>query len=169
MGNTDSTVTYIRDSTNINIMVYAVKKSGPNELLASTNSGGLAVQEALPNTEFTQSYIGELSGDIILDPKKTYLKESQKIIVSATYQLPTPALALPKYQGFGHLVIRDEDRCTSIQLCLESISINQTTAYAIYYGYLERCFDITKCDKVSFDVHATFFITAGNSTIITPP
>lgn len=164
MGNIPvTTLTYIRDSQNINMSVYAVKKSGGNELLSSITNGDLSIQESIPSTEFTQSFVGEISGELVINtPKhKRYpLRETQKIIVVAVYPLPTiPFSTTPKYQGFGYVVFRDEDRCTSVQLYLENLTVNQTTATVTYYGYLEKNFDITHCDIVNLEVHTTFFIT----------
>lgn len=160
MGNTNTT---IRNSTNVNVDVSAIKECGVSDLLATVTNGTMSVQETKTTVENTQSFTGEISADLCTKNKHTYLMEAEKIVLKVVYTLPEANIGVPNYQGFGHIVLRQPRRCTSIQMCLDNLTINQTTATAIYHGYLERNFEVCPFNKTKVDVHVSFMITCVNA------
>lgn len=158
-----STITIIKDSTNVDVTIATVKECKSNEIcdiLAHTTSGSISLQESRPNVSpQTQSFVGEISADFCVDKIWKCLCESQKIAVKMVYQLPDSNIGIPKFQGLGHVIFRYPGKCTSVQLCLDDLVINGTTATGTYYGYLEKCFDISPCNKTKIDTCVTFFIT----------
>jgi hypothetical protein len=168
MGNVSVT---IRDSTDVDITISTAKEckiqSQSHEIydaLAHITNGTMSLQETKQSTESTQSFVGEISGDLCVNDKWRCLCESQKIVVKIVYKLPESNIGIPKFQGLGHVIFRCPGKCTSVQLCLEDLVINGTTATGTYYGYFEKCFDIIPCNKTKADVCVTFFITCQLST-----
>ena len=157
----------IRDYNNVELTVSAVKKCGSSEIqekLMEVKNGTTSLQETRVGPT-DQSYVGELSADICLDSKKWIsLFESQKIVVQAVYTLPDSNIGIPKFQGLGHVIFRYHGRCTSVQLCLDDLTIQGTTATATYSGFLEKFFEINPCNKTSIDVCTTFIITCHLTT-----
>src|SRR5271170_3612690 len=134
----------IKDATNVDVTIYAVRRYSPTEILdriAHIKNGGMSIQETQPAiSPPTQSFIGEISANIHNVHKMMCLCESQKLVMKVIYTLPDPNIGIPKFQGLGHVVFRYPGRCTSVQVSLDDLTINQTTATATYSGFFEKCF-----------------------------
>lgn len=173
------TLTKILDGSNVDVTVYVEDYCGRCYTLAHVTNGSISLQETGVITNDTElaitsrSFVGEISADLCVKSKHMHLCESEKIIMKTIYTLPDANIGIPKFQGLGHVTLKNNRKCTSVQFCLEDLVINDTvtptTVTATYSGCLERNFVIECCDNAKLDACVTFMITSQTQVETTFP
>lgn len=131
-----------------------------NKSIVKNGEIDVSIQYLNVNNPQERSYMGELSGNYCV--KSLLVSEAQKLTMIVTYKLVDYIennSQIKKYHGIGHIIFRSHEFCTSVQLCIDSLTIGSDgQAVATYIGYFERDVELFK-EKINIDVCTTFMLT----------
>src|SRR5437868_4147821 len=161
------------DNTNgtTSIVANKLKYCQSDKIIVFNEQNNVSIQyinthdtnESEPNE---RSYMGEISGNYNVRANIS-VRESQQITVELRYTLVDyieDNSQIERHHGLGHLIFRSVEnrKCTSVQLCIDSINISsEGLIVATYIGYLEKDFKITTdcIDGTNIDLCVTFMLT----------
>jgi len=146
--------------------VYFVKDADSNVSVQYLNTNDPDVSDHLL---YERSYIAEISSKHCTD-KNMCACETEKLSMVVTYKLIDYIEnnnQIKRFHGLGHVILRTNRQCTSVQVCLEKVDISSDgTAVATYEGYFEKDFFFTPTNGTKVDVCVTFMLTF---TSLPPP